>query len=100
MSTQTAERLPIQATEADFSRLASLAILERYQLDPACLWSPNEVASNLWDCKDLMAFPLLAFIAMAIARDTRFKDPEDFYLIASGLIDPDQHFQAAGEVKP
>ncbi|WP_087874121.1 hypothetical protein [Arthrobacter globiformis] len=90
MSTQTADRLPTQPTEADFSRLASMVIMERYQLDQKCVWSPQEVASNLWDCRNLMTFPLLAFVAMAIARDTRFKDVEDIYLIAAGLIDPDQ----------
>jgi hypothetical protein len=94
MSTQTAERLPVQPTEADYSRLASLVGLERYGLDPQCLWSPNEIVSTLWDCRDVMAFPLLAFVAMAIARDTRFKDVEDIYLVAAGLIDPDQYFTA------
>jgi hypothetical protein len=88
MSTQTAERIPTQPTEADYSRLASLIILERYPLAPECLWSPNEVASTLWDCRDLMDFPLLAFVAMAVARDTKFKDIEDIYLIAAGLIEP------------
>jgi hypothetical protein len=87
MSTQTVDRLPTQPTEADYSRLASLVTMERYSLDPQCLWAPNDVASTLWDCRNLMDFPLLAFVAMAIARDTRFKDVEDIYLIAAGLVE-------------
>lgn len=90
MSTQTAtpDLLPTEPTDSDFARLASLVTLERYWLDPECRWAPNDVASGLWDCRNLMDFPLLAFVAMAIARDTKFKDIEDIYLVAAGLIEP------------
>lgn len=102
MSTMTADLLPTQPTDSDWRRLGSLVTLERYLRDPKCLWVPQEVISSLWDCRELMDFPRLARTVMAVARDIRFRDVEDFYAVAAGFIDPDQYFTEgmAGVVKP
>lgn len=90
MSTQTDNRdlLPAEPTPRDFCRLGALISLERGHTAPGqAPWAPDDVAAQLWQSKNLMPFPDLAFQAMAVARDPRFKGPGAIYFVAAGVIE-------------
>jgi hypothetical protein len=80
--------LPTEPTVRDFHRLGAKVSIARFHADPESVWSPDAAAEQCWESRDLMPFPILAHHALAVARDQRFKSPEDIYRIAAGVIEP------------
>lgn len=82
-----AETLPAKPTASDFRRLGALVSLARGRTRPDAPWAPEDVAEQLWDSKDLLTFSSLAFHAMAVAKDPRFKGVRVIHHAAAGRIE-------------